>query len=116
MKTIHTYNQEANGLNYSITSGDFVTVSLPENPSTGYHWVDASPFQTSADKSEIIVGILKLLGASYTPSQSNLMGKGGIKVLAYGSWSAGMGEVKINKVGPDGEVVDTIIISFMLTS
>lgn len=106
-----------NGKSFDVKPGVFVSVTLPSNQgSTGYHWVDDSPYNDADDNSEIVVSVFNLLSQHYTSGMSKLMGAPGISVLSYQQSSIGAGSIKINLVAPDGKVVENVAFGFMATN
>ena len=105
------------GQEFNVKPGVFVTVTLPSNQgSTGYHWVDASPYNDSHENSDIVVSVFNFLGQNYTPGISRALGAPGIEVLSYQQDSIGIGSIKINLVSPSGQVEKTLNFSFMATN
>ena len=102
---------EANiGKSFEVKTGASVIVTLPcTEDSTGYHWVDDSPVNTS----EIPVSTFKLQRQNNRSRTSNEVKEPEASVLFYRQSSIGAGKIKINLVAPSGEVIDSVFFGFM---
>ncbi len=65
------FSNEDDGKTVHVNPGDTVTLSLRENPSTGFRWI----METS--------GGLKTLQDSYTPSGTGLIGAAGVRTWKF---------------------------------
>lgn len=71
MAASYAFSSEDNGKTVHVNPGDTVTLSLKENPSTGFRWI----METS--------GGLKTLQDSFTPSGTGLIGAGGVRTWKF---------------------------------
>ncbi|MFZ5596261.1 MAG: stalk domain-containing protein [Bacillota bacterium] len=77
--------EESNGGTITLAAGDYLTLALPANPSTGYGW----HFVSAPDPQ-----VLKPLEEKYRPDNTGLAGTGGTETRRYqamGSGSASIG-------------------------
>lgn len=102
MADILALSTNQNGASFRITSGSFITISLTENPSTGYRWVNAS------------AGELKQLSSNYTPA-SQLIGSNGVRVFVYQAHSPGCGLIRLNLIAPSGSVSNDFYFNFIIS-
>lgn len=80
---------ENNGTIIRISVGAAVIIQLEENPTTGYTW-------------QYIVNenVLQVIGDNYIPSESVMVGSGGIRILKLNAMGSGEGEVNMDYVRP----------------
>lgn len=71
MAATYAFSMEDNGKSMSVKSGDVITLSLQENPSTGFRW--------TLEKS----GGLQIMRDSYTPSSTGLIGAAGVRTWMF---------------------------------
>ena len=71
MAANYAFSNEDNGKTVHVNPGDTVTLSLRENPSTGFRWI----METS--------GGLKTLQDSYAPSNTGLIGAAGVRTWKF---------------------------------
>lgn len=72
---IHSFTEKDSGKVLSCKTGEFITIRLSANPSTGYQWKTAAPPD---------VRILALCREEFLPPENlEVMGKGGTYLLKY---------------------------------
>jgi hypothetical protein len=109
---------EQNGQSFDVRPGVFVTVTLEENPTTGYHWRDRSPYnEPSHDRARPptalpVVSVFNLLSSTFTRGLSDALGSGGIRVFAYQQSSIGFGTIRLELIAPGGTVVEKLEFKF----
>lgn len=69
------------GSHFTLSRADSVTISLPENPTTGYSWsFILEPFQQD---------VIADISENYLPSKTNLAGSGGVKEYHFKAQNPG---------------------------
>jgi inhibitor of cysteine peptidase len=80
-----TLTQADNGRSLALQVGGTFTVSLDENPTTGFQWaIDSS----GGD-------LVKLQASEYVPAASAGVGRGGRRILTFKAQRAGDGQLKL---------------------
>jgi hypothetical protein len=99
--------EEQSGQSFDVPPGVFVTVTLEENPSTGYRWRDRSPYNGPPGIifPRIAVSVFHLLSSTFTRGFSVAPGSGGVRVFAYQQDSIGYGSIRLELIAPN-ETVD----------
>lgn len=85
--------EKDSGKTFEISTGSFVTITLPANPTTGYLWTFASPVNDS---------VLALCSDNIlTPTgEKKVLGAGGKRILKYEVISPGKAAVNLKYVRP----------------
>ena len=112
--TVYAYDAADSGKSFDIAANALVTVSLETNPSTGYHW-DNVPVNPASGIS-IVVAKFDLLNENFVPVNPGLPGTNGVDVFSYKVESLGIGGLKLEKVSPSGQTVETVEIGFTVTN
>ena len=71
--------QANNGQSIEVQTGDFITIRLDENPTTGYVWKEKSDQQ----------GILELTSSEFVRNTGGGLGAGGQRVFTFKALKAG---------------------------
>lgn len=73
MAATYSFSEEDDGKTVNVSSGDFVKISLPENPSTGFRWIVTT------------TGPVSLIRNQYASSNPDSMiaGAGGTRTWTY---------------------------------
>jgi inhibitor of cysteine peptidase len=77
--------QTDNGKTIQLPTGDRVTVSLDENPTTGYRWA----IQT------MTAPLLELESSDYAPPSGSAVGTGGMRRMVFAIRQAGMARLEL---------------------
>lgn len=80
-----TLTQADNGRSIALQVGGTFTVSLDENPTTGFQWAIDS---NSGD-------LVKLQASEYVPAAGSGVGGGGQRILTFKGQRAGNGQLKL---------------------
>jgi predicted secreted protein len=92
-----------------VSNGTDVTIALPSNPSTGYHWE-----LTAYDNST-----LKLVNQTYVSSVSTssaIVGAGGTDLFTFQATQAGGAGVLFSEISPANETTNAVIYSVVIQS
>jgi predicted secreted protein len=84
-------NKDLTGL---TSNGHYLTVILPSNPSTGYHWV-----------AEYNHSKVKLVSNIYIPTKPIICGSGGVNIFRFYGEKNSL--INMKYVSPSGKVVKT---------
>lgn len=99
-KELHLSLQDS-GRTFEVKSGSFVTVSLPGNPTTGYQWKFASPFDP------VLLGLCR--DSFLAAPEKEKLGAGGYRYLKFEVLAPGKAALDLKYVRPwehNGEVKD----------
>ncbi|MCX7747085.1 MAG: protease inhibitor I42 family protein [Clostridia bacterium] len=109
MSKIVSLTQEECGKHFEIKVGDFLIISLLENPSTGYFWKEDERNRRTSGKE-----YLKLVADSFIPPANPLPGAGGVRIFAYQAVLEGEAGLKFILQGPGGQKADTVKYYFTI--
>ena len=99
----HVITEEDNGARIQVLSGQFITIKLNENPTTGYRWV----------KDEYDSEFIDIKSETFIRNTPEAVGSGGTKVIKI--LIKGVGESDISlKLLRKGKQNDSIIEQFKI--
>ena len=84
-ETMLTLTSTDSGKSLALQVGNTFTVSLEENPTTGFQWA----VDSTGD------GLVQLQASEYIPSPGSGVGQGGQKILTFKAQRTGTGQLKL---------------------
>lgn len=84
-ETMLTLTSTDSGKSLALRVGNTFTVSLEENPTTGFQWA----VDSTGD------GLVQLQASKYIPSPGSGVGRGGQKILTFKAQRTGTGQLKL---------------------
>lgn len=115
MSNVYAFTKADHGKSFTLKTDGFITVSLRENVTQPYRWIDASSSQHYGEEDEHTHGVIQLLNEIYTPSVPMTIGSGGLKVLIYQTNAVGTAKIELHLQSFNGDIGETFSIDVMLT-